>query len=304
MCGRLAAFTVDVFISHSSRNDSVARRLERELERRGFKVWLDDSELALGVLLREELRDAIRDSRAVVLLWSAAASASRWVNAEWLTAFHLERFIVPCVLDETPLPQCLQNAVFRPLRRVTKRDADLLARTVEAAPDSANEPAPLMRAESAELRAAIQAIADGQDTVTSRLGSRTIEQAAEVQALLDDVMDTARAAWPLDPMLVNLDGYHLKNAYMIKHWAAIQAGRAPSDGLLDQAERRFLETLAIDPTDPSALNGLGSILLFQRELDAAAFFVRAAIAAARKRGLAGYPAAEHDLAQIERFRPE
>jgi hypothetical protein len=55
------------------------------------------------------------------------------------------------------------------------------------------------------------------------------------------------------------------------------------------------------PTDPSALNGLGSILMV-RELDAAAFFVRAAIAAARKRGMAGYPAAEHDLALIERFR--
>lgn len=293
---------MDVFISHSSRDGAIARRLEAELERRGFAVWLDDSELGLGVLLRGQLQEAIRASRAVLLLWSAAASASRWVNAEWLTAFHVERFIVPCVLDETPVPQFLQNTVFRRIRRVTRRDADVLARSVEAAPDAANEPAPLLRAESAELQATIEAIAAGQEAVTSRLGRGTTEQAAEAQALLDEVMRRARAAWPLDPMVVNLDGYHLKNAYMIENWAAIQAGRAPADPLLEQAERRFFETLAIDPTDPSALNGLGSVLLFQRELDAAEFVVRAAIAAARKRGMASYPAAEHDLALIERFR--
>ena len=293
---------MDVFISHSSKNASLARRLERELERRGFEVWLDDSELALGVLLRKELQRAIRASRAVVLLWSAPAAASRWVNAEWLTAFHVDRFIVPCVLDETPVPQFLQNTVFRRLRRVTQRDADLLVRAVEAAPAAANEPAPLLRAESSELQATIEALAEGQEAVMTRLGSRPIEEAAEAQALLDDVMERARAAWPLDPMIVNLDGYHLKNAYMIRHWAAIQAGRAPADPLLEQAERRFFETLAIDPTDPSALNGLGSVLLFERELDAAEFVVRAAIAAAQKRGMASYPAAESDLAQIERFR--
>ena len=30
-------------------------------------------------------------------------------------------------------------------------------------------------------------------------------------------------------MIVNLDGYHFKNAYMVLHWDALQAGRAPAD---------------------------------------------------------------------------
>lgn len=47
------------------------------------------------------------------------------------------------------------------------------------------------------------------------------------------------------------------------------AGRAPKDPLLNQGERHFFDALCVDPSDPSALNGLGSILMFERELDAA-----------------------------------
>jgi hypothetical protein len=56
--------------------------------------------------------------------------------------------------------------------------------------------------------------------------------------------------------------------------------------------------------DPSALNGLGSILLFERELDAAEFFVLAAIQAAERKGMGGYPEAEHDLALVRRYKAQ
>jgi hypothetical protein len=99
-------------------------------------------------------------------------------------------------------------------------------------------------------------IAGGQDELGNQLEKRQLSKAAEVQALLDDHMDKALGAWPLESMIMNLAGYHLKNAYTLKHWDAIQAGRAPDDPLLAQAEQRFFETLAIDPTDPSALTDL------------------------------------------------
>ena len=113
-------------------------------------------------------------------------------------------------------------------------------------------------------------------------------------------MNRALKVWPLDPMILNLAGYDLKNAYMVKHWDAIQAGRGPRDPLLDASEQRFFETLAIDPTDPSALNGLGSVLIFQRDLEAAEFFIRAALAKAKRKGIP-YPAAEQDLALVLRY---
>jgi TIR domain-containing protein len=294
---------VDAFISHSSRNRSTARRIEAGLEREGLQVWLDDSEIKLGVLLGKELQDSIRDSGVVVLLWSSFAAQSRWIAAEWLTAFHLDRFIVPCTLDDTPLPQCLQGSVYLRLRRVTPSMIDRLGRAIRQSPRKANPMAPMMRAESPQLSAEIARINDGQMAVADHLGAGDLPGARRAQSALNRRMNRGLADWPFDSMMVNLAGYHLKNAYMVGHWAEIQAGRAPADPLLRESEQRFFETLSLDPTEPSALNGVGNILFFERDLDAAEFFVSAAIEQSRRRGVS-YPAAESDLALIRRFKPE
>lgn len=293
---------MDAFISYSSSDRALAARLDRALRAAGISVWHDVSDIRLGVLLGDELRTAILGCRTFVLLWSEDAQKSRWVNSEWLMALHQGRFIVSCTLDDTPLPQCLANSVFQPVHRVTEDVVGRLVRSIRKKRDAGTALAPFIRGESPELMSAIAAIAEGQQMMTDALLT-DLDRAAQIQAALDTAMDPARAAWPLDPMIVTLDGFHLKNAYMLEHWGAIQAGRAPEDPLLDQAERRFFETLAIDPTDPSGLNGLGSILFFERDLNAAEFFQRAAIAQAKQRGQ-DYPAAEHDLEMVLRFKAE
>jgi hypothetical protein len=291
---------LDGFISHSSADRSVAVRLEKALEAEGLSVWLDDSEIRYGVLLGEQLRDSIRDAKAMILLWSSNAAASRWVNSEWLTAFHVRRFIVPCSLDDTPLPQCLGTSLRLPIKRVSRGVVEDLLRAVRDAPKGPNELAPLISGQSPELAAAIDSIGREQFAILDTLGS-SVAEAQVQQARLDPVVERALATWPLDSTIVNLAGYHLKNAYMLNNWAAVQAGRSPKDPLLDQAEQRFFETLALDPTDPEALNGLGTILTFIRDLEAAEFFIVAAIAEAKRRGIS-YPAAEHDLALVRRYQ--
>jgi len=88
---------------------------------------------------------------------------------------------------------------------------------------------------------------------------------------------------------------------MLRHWPEIQAYRQPRDPLLVRAERRFFDSLFADPLDYEALNGLGSILYFEREYHAAEFFIRRALALARKAGVR-YSAAESDLALVLRAR--
>src|SRR5262245_22467804 len=292
---RWASLEMDAFISHSSENRAIASQLESGLEAAGRRIWLDEADIHLGGLLRDELQGSIRRSRVLVLLWSTPASASRWIHSEWLMAYHLGKFIIPCTLDNEALPQCLQSSVFLKIKQLDQTAVDRLAKAVKDAPNSANRLAPVMRSAEAKLQETIGMITQGQKVVTDQLLKREIAKASETQGLLDNVMEHAVQVWPLDPVIVNLHGYHLKNAYLVKYWDAIQAGRGPSDELLDRAERRFFETLSIDPTEPSALNGLGSILLLERELDAAEFFIRTAIAAAAKRGIVPYEAAEHDL---------
>jgi len=84
---------MDAFISHSSADRSVASKIEKALKAAGLRVWLDDSEIRLGALLGKELQDSIRASRVLLLLWSRHAASSRWIKSEWLTAFHLNRYI-------------------------------------------------------------------------------------------------------------------------------------------------------------------------------------------------------------------
>src|ERR1700730_13301993 len=120
----------DVFISHASEDSRVASRLAQSLQDGKLKVWIDDTSIKFGVLLRNELQSAIRNSRVLVLLWSKPASKSRWVMAEIFTAFHLGRFIIPCVLDPTPLPQFLQNSVYLDRRRDKAKLGDKLCLAV------------------------------------------------------------------------------------------------------------------------------------------------------------------------------
>jgi hypothetical protein len=293
---------MDAFLSHSSRNAAVATRVHGGLTGAGLTVWFDDHDIEVGALLRAGLQAAIEQARVLVLLWSRAAADSRWINSEWIMAVRLDRYVVPCTLDDTPLPQCLQPTVALPIGRLRPATVDTLVRAVRQAPRGRNRLGDVMRSESAALRDTIDTLARAQQAVTDQLGRRELARAAGIQQLLDVAMARATETYRFDPRIGSLHGYHLKNAYMVKHWDAIQAGRAPADPLLAQAERRFFETLWLDPTDPDALNGLGSILILERELDAAAFFVRAAIDAAKARGIDPYEAAESDLRLIEYYR--
>jgi hypothetical protein len=294
---------MELFISCSAENRNAARRLTRVLEDSGIAIRRDESGVRPSILLGKELQRSIEASRALVLLWSAPASRSRYVNAEWLGAVHQSRFIVPCVLDKTPLPVCLQNTARLDVSRVDTALAKRLSHHLETAPSSANRLTPVLRSKDPELKRAIAVIVAGQRTVNDRLARRDLGEAAAVQTVLDGVVEECSTHWRLEPMLSGLAGFHFKNAYMLKHWDAIQAGRAPQDPLLAQAERKFFETLSVDPMDASALSGLGSTLIFRQDLDAAEFFIRAAVGAAEKVGMP-YAAAKADLEFVRYFKKQ
>src|SRR5215470_6077561 len=292
--------TYDAFLSHASQDSAVASTLEEQLLARQQKVWMDHSDLAFGSLLRDALQVAISKSRVLILLWSESASKSRWVMAEMFTAFHLGRFIIPYVLDTTPLPQFLANSAYLSLKR-DQADIDAkLSRAISSAPGSANTPAPLLNSRTEAIESLINEIGATQIAVVQAM-TEDFQKAKEANTSVESALESLREISPLDLMVLNLSGYQCKNNYMFQYWDAIQAGRAPKDPQLQQAERYFFEALCVDPTDPSALNGLGSILMFERELDAAEFFQRRAIEIVEKRG-GDYQAAKHDLDLILYFK--
>lgn len=291
---------MDAFISHSSSDTKLAARIERTLEDHGLEIWLDRSEIRLGQLLRKELQTAIRESRVIILLWSAAAAKSRWVAAEVLTAFHSNRFVIACASDKTALPYFLQSTIYLKLQSLKTGWVDELRRAIREAPSSANDILPRMGSETPQLVETVRQLAEGQLAVTDRIGN-DLAAAKKYQAVAARELKAAEKKWRMEAMILNLAGYHRKNAYMLKHWPAIMAGRPPKDPLLDRAEHYFYESLFVDPNDYSALNGLGSILFYERELDAAEFVIRRAILLAKTAGV-NYPAAQHDLQLVQTFK--
>jgi hypothetical protein len=288
---------MDAFISHASKDAALAARMEKLLENKGLAVWLDHSEIRLGVLLRKELLTAIKKSRVLILLWSTSASKSRWVAAEVLSAYHLNRFIITCASDRTRLPYFLQDTIYLNLRGKKSDWVNQLSHAVRNSPDRANEVLTIDGRQNPRLQQAIDNIDLGQSELFACLDKGDLAGAKKKHRRLDSVTAAARRSWPLDPVLLNLAGYHFKNAYMLKHWEAIQAGRPPQDRLLERAERLFFESLFVNPNDYSAVNGLGSVLFFERDLGVAEFFVRRALRLAKQDGV-DYAAAKEDLAMI------
>jgi hypothetical protein len=289
---------VSVFISHAGVDLRTARLAEKALGAAGIESWLDHSDIRIGALLRKELRGAIEASQAVVLLWSKAAAASRWVASELLMAFHLDRFVVPCVLNSAPdLPQFLSRSVFLTIGRKHSETLQRLCGQVKNAPRSRNEFLYVAPYQDQRLKAAIKELVDGQKAVIDLLDGGKTMKAKDQQHRLDAKMHAAESQWRFDPAILNLAGYHRKNDYMMEHWAEYCAGRFPKDALLEEAERFFFDTLFVNPNDYSALNGVGNVLLFEGELEAAEFFVGKAVDCAAADGL-DYKEAKHDLRVI------
>jgi len=294
---------VDAFISHASANSEFAEVVDRALTAGKLTTWVDRANVGFGGLLRNQIQSAICDSRVLVLLWSEAAFASRWVMAEIFTAFYLERFIIPCVLDATPLPQFLSNTAYLDHQRDKDRLPQELCRAVRMAPAGANDIAAVLVSETSAVQSLIHGVAAGQYGVLGVIVD-DLEKAAKANRHVSNALHSLQEMAPLHPMVLNLAGYQCKNEYLIKYWDAIQAGRAPKDQLLQRSERYFFESLCVNPFDESAVNGLGSILFLERELDAAEFFQRRAIDLCLRRTGKSYEAAQHDLDMVLWFKSQ
>jgi hypothetical protein len=215
---------MDAFLSHSSVNADAARRIARSLSSAGLSVWVDRANLRVGSLLRSELQQGINSGRVFVLLWSRAARNSPWVKAELLTAFHSNRFILPCLLDGASLPQFLMNSAQLDLRRKGAAPLQELAREVRRAPRHANDVLPVMRHQNDELVRTDDELYELQEKETDAMDAGDVRTAARVHAQVARRLAKARKIWPYDYCLLNITGYHAKNEYLIKHWDENEAG--------------------------------------------------------------------------------
>ncbi len=101
-----------VFISYAWKNQPVAKQLQRDLQRDGVEVFVDYEKITGGDSLPERISVALDWCNTLILLWSADSAESYYVKQEWTSAFHLQKRLIACVLDDTALPALLRGRLY------------------------------------------------------------------------------------------------------------------------------------------------------------------------------------------------
>ena len=91
-----------VFISYARADEKIAKTIIRLIERAGFDVWWDGL-IPSGERFSAKIGEALENSKAVVVLWSASSGGSNWVQDE--AAFGRDRQrLVPISIDGSEPP--------------------------------------------------------------------------------------------------------------------------------------------------------------------------------------------------------
>jgi len=92
----------DIFLSYNREDQARAKLFAEAFAAQGFDVWWDVG-LKAGEAYDQVTEKALREARAVVVLWSRKSVESRWVRAE-ATLADRNRTLVPCMIEPCERP--------------------------------------------------------------------------------------------------------------------------------------------------------------------------------------------------------
>jgi hypothetical protein len=106
-----------VFLSHSSADKMLARRLAAGLRDAGVKVWFDEWSIETGDSISQAIQDGLRESDFVAVLLTRQSVEHGWVEKEWQSRIALEaktgrKLILPLKADDCELPPLLADRAF------------------------------------------------------------------------------------------------------------------------------------------------------------------------------------------------
>jgi TolB-like protein len=92
----------DIFLSYNREDQARAKVFAEVFEKQGFSVWWDVG-LRTGEAYDQVTEKALREARAVVVLWSKRSVESRWVRAE-ATLADRNKTLLPCMIESCERP--------------------------------------------------------------------------------------------------------------------------------------------------------------------------------------------------------
>ena len=131
-----------IFISYSSHDSTFADAYYEALSERGHEIWMDRAELKGGQEWVRIIQDKIRWADSMVVLWSASALASTWVEMEMTYAHTLRKKIIPVRIDDTS-PQ--EHMIINARQVIDARGAEdgMVIKRIEDSIGQAHNPRPI-----------------------------------------------------------------------------------------------------------------------------------------------------------------
>jgi hypothetical protein len=110
-----------VFISHSSKNEQLARWISVDLASHGHLPWLDQWQIRVGDSIPSKISEGLDACDVVILLLSPHAVKSGWVEREWQAKYWDEVeagriMVLPALLEDCQLPTLLKTKKYADFR--------------------------------------------------------------------------------------------------------------------------------------------------------------------------------------------
>ncbi|MBE6257226.1 MAG: toll/interleukin-1 receptor domain-containing protein [Prevotella sp.] len=90
----------DIFISYSRRDSELVLSVVKQLQERGFTIWIDKDGIESGDAFKSVIVRAIKNSDVFLFFSSKNSNESPWTIKEVNTAVHLKKPIIPIKLDD------------------------------------------------------------------------------------------------------------------------------------------------------------------------------------------------------------
>ena len=111
-----------VFISHSTADSWIARRISEDLNALGVETFLDAKDIETGASIDDSIRDHLTESDEMLMLLSPIALKSHWVLMEIGGANVLKKRLIPIMLHVplNELPQPIVKYLARDLNDIER----------------------------------------------------------------------------------------------------------------------------------------------------------------------------------------
>lgn len=108
---------VSIFISHSSKDKFLARKLAEQLSQNGVTVWIDEAELKIGDSLIKKISEAVKKTDYVAIVLTHNSIQSSWVQKELQLAMTHEidgqcLKVLPLLFEKCEVPTFLKDKLY------------------------------------------------------------------------------------------------------------------------------------------------------------------------------------------------